>query len=162
MTRRRPCRTRLMPIPRVSVSKAENATCARVVPLLHRGAGGSWSLPDVGTRDDRTGTLAGRHPGWPAIPLNPTIDGPSWIEPWLGYFVVAAAGIERIFARTSAKASAVDSLRRDLEQRTRRLKAGAIPPYPDATFAASVEACEKSISAHNQEVIKRNRRLFGG
>lgn len=97
-----------------------------------------------------------------AIPLNTAIDGPTWVEPWLGFVVVAAAGIERIFARTSAKASAVDSLRRDLEQRTRRLKAGAIPPYPDATFDAFVEECEKSISAHNQEVIKRNRRLFGG
>jgi hypothetical protein len=97
-----------------------------------------------------------------AIPLNTAVGGPSRVEPWLGFVVVAAAGIERIFARTGRKASAVDVLRRDLEQTKRRLEATASRPYSEARFVQFVEECERLISIHNREVIKQNRRLFGG
>jgi len=89
-----------------------------------------------------------------AIPLNTAVGGPAWVEPWLGFTVVAAAGIERIFARTSQKAAAVDSLRRALEQKVRRLQTEAVAPCPEDTFAKFVDDCEELIDHHNQQVIK--------
>jgi hypothetical protein len=95
-----------------------------------------------------------------AIPLNAALGGPSWIEPSLGFVVVAAAGIERIFARTGGKAAAIDVLRRDLEQLQRRLEATASRPYSKARFEQFVEDCECLVSTHNRDVIEQNRWLF--
>jgi hypothetical protein len=97
-----------------------------------------------------------------AIPLNTALGGPSWIEPSLGFVVVAAAGIEKIFARTGRKAAAIDVLRRDLEQLQRRLEATASLPYSEARFAQFVQDCECRVSTHNEDMVKQNRRLFSG
>lgn len=96
------------------------------------------------------------------IPLNGALGGPSWVEPLLGFVVVAAAGIDKIFGRTSRKAASVDTLRRALARETRLLHAGA-PPYADnpMTFATFIKRCERAITKYNRQVIKENRRIFG-
>jgi hypothetical protein len=96
------------------------------------------------------------------IPLNGALGGPDWVEPTLGFIVVAAAGIDQIFGRTSRKAATVDRLRRALAHETRLLRAGAVPYADDSTaFATFIERCELAIAEYNKRVIKENRRLLG-
>ena len=96
-----------------------------------------------------------------AIPLSSALGWWDWIEPTLGFVVVAAAGVERIFARTSGKAATVDELRRALahEHRTFRAATGA---YADPTTAFSTFAarCEAAIDIHDRRTVEEDQRLL--
>ncbi len=64
-----------------------------------------------------------------AIPLSEALidQGWSWVSPTLGFLVVVAAGVERIFGRTTEAAVALDRLRRELAREHRMLTAAAGP-----------------------------------
>ncbi len=70
------------------------------------------------------------------VPLTEALGGPAWIGPILGFVVVVAVGIDRIFGRTTPAASAQDALRRGLA-RERRLFLSGASPY-DAADAPSI------------------------
>lgn len=53
------------------------------------------------------------------VPLNEAVEGPGWVGPTLGFVVVVAAGVERVFARTTPAAAAQDTLRRGLSREQR-------------------------------------------
>ncbi|MGB3686433.1 MAG: hypothetical protein WA991_11485 [Ornithinimicrobium sp.] len=55
------------------------------------------------------------------VPLSAALHGPEWVAPILGFAVVVAAGIERVFRRTTSAAVAQDSLRRGLAREQRML-----------------------------------------
>jgi hypothetical protein len=95
------------------------------------------------------------------IPLNTALGGPGWVEPSLGFVVVAAAGIERIFVRTSGKAATVDVLRRALAHECRLLSAGTGGDDEQrAGFESFVERCESAILAHDRQVVEDDRQLL--
>jgi hypothetical protein len=92
------------------------------------------------------------------IPLNRALGGPSWVDPTLGFVVVAAAGIEKIFSRTTPAAVARDRLRRHLERERRRFEAG-IEEYADRATASTtfVERVEAIISRYDEEMLEYGR-----
>lgn len=96
-----------------------------------------------------------------AIPLSTALGWWSWIEPTLGFVVVAAAGVERIFARTSGKSATVDELRRALAHEHRMLLT-ATGDYADPTsaFPTFVARCEAAIEHHDRRTIDEDQRLF--
>jgi hypothetical protein len=100
------------------------------------------------------------------IPLNTALGGPNWVEPVLGFVIVAAAGADRIFGRTRDKAAAVDTLRRSLNKQLRLREIASEEytglSYPSVAFAQFVSGCEQSIDAFDQHVVKQNKRLLGG
>jgi hypothetical protein len=95
------------------------------------------------------------------IPLSRALGGPSWLEPTLGFVVVAAAGIERIFARTSEKAAAIDELRRALAHEHRTMLAGTGEYVDESTaFATFAARCEAAIADHDRRSVEEDRRLL--
>ena len=99
------------------------------------------------------------------IPLNGALGGPSWVEPSLGFVIVAAAGADKIFARTRHKAAAVDTLRRSLNKQL-RLMSTASGDYaglddPPRAFAKFVNNSELLIDQYDQQVIEQNKQFFG-
>ena len=95
------------------------------------------------------------------IPLSNALGGWDWIEPTLGFVVVAAAGVERIFARTSRKAATVDELRRALAHEYRMLVTAA-GDYTDVAtaFATFAARCEAAIETHDRRTIEQDQQLF--
>jgi hypothetical protein len=94
------------------------------------------------------------------VPLNQALGGPRWVGPVLGFVVVVAAGVERIFSRTTVAAAAHDELRRSLEQEKRLFTARA-GSYAgsDAPFAAFASRCEEIIGKHDQTLIAEGRKM---
>lgn len=91
-----------------------------------------------------------------AIPLTEALvdDGWEWVSPVLGFVVVIAAGLERIFRRTTDAAVALDRLRRNLSRERRLLIAGA-GPYATAQdpYALYAESCEGFIATYDDAMV---------
>ena len=99
------------------------------------------------------------------IPLNGALGGPGWVEPVLGFVIVAAAGADKIFARTRGKGSGSRHVATLLEQatssvvdRVRRLRR---PCRSAQAFAKFVSNAELLIDHYDQQVIEQNKQLFG-
>lgn len=88
------------------------------------------------------------------MPLNEAVNGPSWVGPALGFVVVVAAGVERVFARTTPAAAAQDTLRRSLsrEQRIFLARAG-VYSEPDA-FDRYIMRCEELIADYDRTMVE--------
>ena len=100
-----------------------------------------------------------------AIPLTEALitDGWTWVSPVLGFVVVIAAGLERIFSRTTDAAAALDQLRRELS-RERRLLIARSGPYaetgePHNLYATRAEAV---IASSDARMVDYNRRVLTG
>jgi hypothetical protein len=77
------------------------------------------------------------------VPLNEAIGGPVWFGPALGFVVVVAAGIERIFGRTTPAAAAQDLLRRGLARERRLFLSGAAAYGASNAFDLYAERSEQ-------------------
>lgn len=97
-----------------------------------------------------------------AIPLTEALksDGWEWVSPVLGFVVVVASGLERIFSRTTVAAAAVDELRRDLARQRRQLLAGC-GEYDGAVdpFRLYAERTEEAMLRYDQQVIAYNKQV---
>ncbi len=94
-----------------------------------------------------------------AVPLSQALEAPSWVGPVLGFTVVIAAGIERIFQRTTDAALALDALRRALERAERQL----VAPGPTAEgdrAAAFVERCEEAFRDYDERMEDYQKRML--
>jgi hypothetical protein len=97
-----------------------------------------------------------------AIPLSEVlIDGGwEWVTPVLGFTVVIAAGLERIFSRTTPAAAALDELRRNLAHEYRIFLAA--PEDQDGgadRFEKYVERSEALVADYDQKMIDYNSRV---
>ncbi len=92
-----------------------------------------------------------------AIPLVELADGWRWASPVLGFVIVIAAGVERIFGRTTEAAVAVDLLRRRLA-RERRLHATLTEDYAvaDDPNDLYVERTEQHLDRYDKTMIDFN------
>jgi hypothetical protein len=89
-----------------------------------------------------------------AVPLATALEWDDWVAPVLGFVVVVASGVERIFNRTTAAAVAVDALRRRLDRERRVLVAGQLE-YADADdpLGVYVERSEDAIAEFDRTMI---------
>ncbi len=87
------------------------------------------------------------------VPLNEALDGPYWVGPVLGFLVVVAAGIERVFGRTTPAAAAQDVLRRGLAREQRLFDAGVGDYRGDDAFERYLRRCEELISAYDESML---------
>ena len=96
-----------------------------------------------------------------AIPLSesliPENGGWEWVSPVLGFVIVVAAGIERVFSRTTSAAVALDELRRSLARERRLLLAGS-DEYAEADdrFAMYAKRAEDLIAQYDKKIIDYN------
>ena len=80
--------------------------------------------------------------------------GWSWISPTLGFLIVVAAGVERIFGRTTEAAVALDKLRRELAREHRMLVAIAGPySLADDRFALYAQRTEEHIARYDEQMV---------
>ncbi len=95
-----------------------------------------------------------------AVPLSTALDWGDWVAPVLGFVVVVAAGIDRIFARTAPGAVAVDQLRRRLDREQRLWRARQLE-YGDTDdpLGLYVLRSEEAIAEFDRAMIDYNRRL---
>jgi len=97
-----------------------------------------------------------------AIPLIKAldIDEAEWVIPSLGFVVVVAAGLERIFARTTEAATAVEELRRRLA-RERRLLLAESEEYAasEDRFATFVKRSEEAIAKYDSIMVKYDAKI---
>ena len=95
-----------------------------------------------------------------AIPLSDVlIDGGwEWVSPVLGFIIVIAAGLERIFSRTTPAAAAVDELRRNLAHEYRVYLAASAEGEP-GRFDRYVERSEALVADYDQKMIDYNARV---
>jgi hypothetical protein len=94
-----------------------------------------------------------------AVPLATAMGSPGWVGPALGFVVVVATGIERIFTRTTVAAVAVDRLRRRLERERRGLSAGILDAGEADQFALYVRNCEAAIAEFDETMIAYSSKL---
>jgi hypothetical protein len=91
-----------------------------------------------------------------AIPLTEALidQGWTWVSPTLGFLIVVAAGVERIFGRTTEAAVARDRLRRELAREHRMLTA-AIGPYSltDDRFVLYAQRTEEHIARYDEQMV---------
>ena len=87
------------------------------------------------------------------VPLNEALGGPFWVAPTLGFIVVVAAGIERVFGRTTPAAFAQDNLRRGLAREQRLFLSGAGPYQGDDAFDCYAERSEQLIAEYDQVMV---------
>lgn len=95
-----------------------------------------------------------------AIPLSAALGWPGWVAPVLGFSVVVATGLEKVFNRTTDGAVAVDRLRRALEQegrlfRARRLHYADIDdPFDEyvCRSEAAIADFDRSMLAYAQQI----------
>jgi hypothetical protein len=99
-----------------------------------------------------------------AIPLSEALitSGWAWVSPTLGFIIVIAAGLERIFSRTTGAAVALDRLRRDLS-RERRLLIARSGPYAELTdpFCTYAERAESVIAEYDQAMVSHHQQIVG-
>ncbi len=100
-----------------------------------------------------------------AVPLSDAIlrDGWTWVSPMLGFIIVVAAGLERIFRRTTDAAVPLDELRRKVARERRLLLAGA-ENYgdPGATYALYAERVEQHIAEYDRQMVAYAKRVVNG
>lgn len=99
-----------------------------------------------------------------AIPLSDAliIDGWTWVTPVLGLVIVFAAGLERIFRRTTDAAVPLDELRRNIARERRLLMASAnVYGEPGATHALFAERVEAHIAEYDRQMVDYGRRIVG-
>jgi len=97
-----------------------------------------------------------------AIPLSEALidTGWSWVSPTLGFLIVIAAGVERIFGRTTEAAVALDSLRRDLARERRMIRALAGPyALADDPFVLYAERTEEHFARYDERMIAYHRQV---
>lgn len=87
------------------------------------------------------------------VPLNEALSGPGWVGPVLGFTVVVAAGVERIFGRTTPAAAAQDALRRGLARERRLFLAGVGPYDGDGAFELYAERSEQLVADYDQAMV---------
>jgi hypothetical protein len=97
-----------------------------------------------------------------AIPVSDVLidSGWEWVSPVLGFIVVIAAGLERIFSRTTPAAAALDELRRNLAREYRIFLAA--PDDHDGgadRFDRYVERSEALVADYDQKMIDYNARV---
>ncbi|TIC81313.1 hypothetical protein E8D34_18135 [Nocardioides sp. GY 10113] len=88
------------------------------------------------------------------VPLSEAVGAPAWVAPTLGFVVVVAAGVERVFARTTTAAAAQEALRRALarEQRAYDARVGV---YADGSaFDRLVDRCERLIADYDRTMVQ--------
>ncbi|MFV0459227.1 MAG: hypothetical protein ACK5MT_10735 [Actinomycetales bacterium] len=98
-----------------------------------------------------------------AIPLTDAVlPGWDWISPTLGFIIVVAAGLERIFRRTTDAAVSLDELRRSLARERRGLLTG-IGPYEasEADYVLFIERAEALIAEYDAQMVAYARRVVG-
>ena len=99
-----------------------------------------------------------------AVPLTDAVitDGWTWVSPVLGFVIVVAAGLERIFQRATGAAAPLDELRRKVARERRLLQAGA-DGYadPDATYALYAARVEEHIADYDRQMVEHARRVVG-
>lgn len=98
-----------------------------------------------------------------AIPLTDAVlPGWDWISPTLGFIIVVAAGLERIFRRTTDAAVSLDELRRSLARERRGLLTG-IGPYEasEAGYVLFIERAEALIAEYDAQMVAYARRVVG-
>ncbi len=97
-----------------------------------------------------------------AVPVSEAVlsDDWAWVSPVLGFVIVVAAGLERIFRRTTDAAVPLDELRRNLARERRLLLAGA-DGYADsdAGYALHVERVERHIAAYDAQMVEYAKRV---
>lgn len=99
-----------------------------------------------------------------AVPLSDALisDGWTWVSPMLGFVIVVAAGLERIFRRTTDAAAFLDELRRNVARERRLLLAGAdVYGDPDASYARYAERVEQHIGVYDRHMVDYAKRLLG-
>lgn len=95
-----------------------------------------------------------------AIPLSAAMSWPDWVAPTLGFVVVLATGIEKIFSRTTAAAAAVDRLRRHLEQEGRLFHARQMDyAGADDPFEIYVTRSEAAIQEFDRSMLTYGQRM---
>ncbi len=89
------------------------------------------------------------------MPLTEALGGPSWLGPSLGFAVVVAAGVERIFGRATPAAAAQDLLRRGLARERRLFLAGA-GPYAsgEAGLDLYAERSERLVADYDSAMVE--------
>jgi hypothetical protein len=98
-----------------------------------------------------------------AIPLSEALidQGWSWVSPKLGFLIVIAAGVERIFGRTTEAAVALDCLRRELARERRMLTATAGPySLADDRFALYAERTDEHIARYDERMVAYHRQVI--
>ncbi len=100
-----------------------------------------------------------------AVPLTEAIltEGWTWVSPVLGFVIVVAAGLERIFRRTTDAAVSLDELRRKVARERRLLQARAdVYSDPDATYALYAERVEQLIADYDRRMVAYAERVVDG
>lgn len=87
------------------------------------------------------------------VPLSDAVAGPSWVAPTLGFVVVVAAGVERIFSRATPAAAAQDKLRRGLSREQRLFDARAEPYTDGEAFAIYSSRSEALLAEYDQAML---------
>ncbi len=97
-----------------------------------------------------------------AVPLAAALGWPGWVAPVLGFVIVVATGIEKIFGRTTDAAVAVDALRRrlDRERRKRDARSGSDEAESDG-FDAYVRGCERAIAEFDASMLAYTKKATG-
>ena len=86
--------------------------------------------------------------------------GWEWVTPVLGFIIVIAAGLERIFSRTTPAAAALDELRRNLAHEYRIFLAA--PEDQDGgadRFERYVERSEALVADYDEKMIEYNAKV---
>ncbi|WES63167.1 hypothetical protein P0L94_11945 [Microbacter sp. GSS18] len=97
-----------------------------------------------------------------AVPLAAALGWPEWVAPVLGFAIVVATGIEKIFGRTTDAAVAVDALRRRLDRERRKRDARSGSDEADADgFDAYVRGCERAIAEFDDSMLAYTKKATG-
>ena len=87
------------------------------------------------------------------MPLADAVGAAGWIGPTLGFVVVVASGLERIFGRTTPAAPAQGALRRGLARERRLFLAGAGPYDTEGGFDLYAQRSEELIAVYDQAML---------
>lgn len=99
-----------------------------------------------------------------AVPLSDALvtDGWEWVNPVLGFVIVLAAGLERIFRRTTDAAVPLDELRRNIAREHRLFLASAdVYADPDAAYPRYAERVEEHIARYDHQMVAYAKRVVG-
>ena len=76
------------------------------------------------------------------------------VSPTLGFLIVVAGGVERIFGRTTEAAVALDRSQRELAREHRMLTANAGPKsLADDRFALYAQRTEEHIARYDEQMV---------
>jgi hypothetical protein len=95
-----------------------------------------------------------------AVPLATALEWDDSVGPVLGFVVVVATGVERIFGRTTQGAVAVDELRRRLDRERRLLDTRRMEyAETDDPFGLFVARSEEAIDQYDRTMVEYGARL---